>query len=151
MKIYTVNNKNDEKFLRRPPSLFDFKKYTKSEVNEIVKAMKAEMENADGIGLSANQIGLDIRVFVAKVDNKFYAIFNPKLTRKSVDMADGEEGCLSIPGKYDEFPRPEKVTLDAHDKNGKKIKIKAWGLLARIFQHEVDHLDGKLFIDHIKK
>lgn len=151
MKIYTVNNKKEEKFLRRPPSLFDFKKYTKSEVREIVKAMKTEMENADGIGLSANQIGLDIRVFVAKVDNKFYAVFNPKITKKSEEVAEGEEGCLSIPGKYDEFPRPEKITLDGHDKNGKKIKIKAWGLLARVFQHEVDHLEGKLFVDHLKK
>ena len=151
MKIYKVNNKNEEKFLRRPPSLFDFKKYTKSEVKEIVKAMKAEMENADGIGLSANQVGLDMRVFVAKADNKFYAIFNPKLTKISSDLWDGEEGCLSITGKYAEFSRPGKVTLEGYDKNGKKIKIKAWGLLARIFQHEVDHLDGKLFIDHIKK
>ncbi len=151
MKIYTVNNKNEEKFLRRPPSLFDFNKYTKKEVNEIVKAMKIEMENADGIGLSANQIGLDIRVFVAKVDNKFYSIFNPKIIKKSAEMTDGEEGCLSIPGKYNEFPRPEKVTLDAYDKNNKKIKIKAWGLLARVFQHETDHLDGKLFVDYLKK
>lgn len=151
MKIYTVSNKSEEKFLRRQPSLFDFKKYTKSEIREIVKAMKIKMENADGIGLSANQIGLDIRVFVAKVDNKFYAVFNPKITKKSEEVAEGEEGCLSIPGKYDEFLRPEKITLDGHDKNGKKIKIKAWGLLARVFQHEVDHLEGKLFVDHLKK
>lgn len=151
MKIYTVSNKNEEKFLRRSPSLFDFSKYTRGEVNEIVKGMKAGMENADGIGLSANQIGLDIRVFVAKVDNKFYAVFNPRLIKLSTKMADGEEGCLSIPGKYAEFARPDKVTLEAYDKNGKKFKIKAWGLLARVFQHEVDHLDGKLFVDHLKK
>jgi peptide deformylase len=151
VKIYTVNNKKEEKFLRRPPSLFDFNKYTKKDISEIVKAMKIEMENADGIGLSANQIGLDIRVFVTKVDNKFYSIFNPKIIKKSSEMIDGEEGCLSIPGKYDEFPRPEKVTLDAYDKNGKKVKIKAWGLLARVFQHETDHLDGKLFVDYLKK
>ncbi len=148
-KVLIVDNKKDEKFLRRPAADFDFGKYTKKEINELIKTMKITMEKADGIGLSANQVGLNLRFFVAKVENKFYAVFNPQILKKSSSTIYAEEGCLSIPDNYGEVLRPEKVTLTGYDKNGKKIKIKAWGMLARVFQHEVDHLDGKLFTDHI--
>jgi len=109
------------------------------------------MEKAEGIGLSANQINLDMRVFVAKVENKFYAIFNPQIVKKSVSEIVAEEGCLSVPQLYGEVFRPERITISGYDKNAKKLKIKAWGLLARVFQHEIDHLDGKLFIDRVEK
>lgn len=151
MKVWTVNNKKEEKVLRHKTAAFDFKKFKKNEINELIKTMKIVMEKADGIGLSANQIGLDLRFFVAKVGNKFYAVFNPQILKKSSSTIVAEEGCLSVPDNYGEVLRPERITLTGYDKNGKKIKIKAWGTLARVFQHEVDHLDGKLFIDHIKK
>ena len=66
------------------------------------------------------------------------------------EAANMEEGCLSVPEIFGKVVRPAKVVLEGWDKNGKKLKIKAWGLLARIFQHEMDHLDGKLFIDKAK-
>ena len=150
-KILTVQNRKEEKFLRRPAALFDFKKHRKKEINELIKGMRKIMEEADGIGLSANQIGIDTEVFVAKVEDKFYAIFNPEIIKKSEIIIGAEEGCLSIPKYYGEVQRSDKVVLIGYDKNGKKLKIKAWGLLARVFQHEVDHLNGKLFVDHVKR
>jgi peptide deformylase len=95
-------------------------------------------------------------VFVAAVPDpdggtKFYAVFNPKLEKISDEQVTFEEGCLSVPETWGEVERPERVTLAGFNKFGKPVKIKAWGLLARVFQHEVDHLNGKLFIDRTKK
>ncbi|NCN53256.1 peptide deformylase [Candidatus Wolfebacteria bacterium] len=145
--IWTIEDKKEEKFLRRKTSDFDFSKKTKKEINEFLKLMREKMMVADGIGLSANQIGIDTNVFVACVDNKFYAVFNPKFSSISEEKVLMEEGCLSVPNIFGNVWRPEKVVLEGFDKNGKKIKIKAWGILARVFQHEVDHLNGILFID----
>ncbi len=82
---------------------------------------------------------------------KFFAIFNPQIVKFSEEKILMEEGCLSVPGIWGGVERPEKITLVGFDKNGKKLKIKAWGLLARIFQHEIDHLNGILFIDKAKQ
>lgn len=150
MKILTIQNKKDEKFLRRAALPFDFQKFKKSEIRELVKTMRSAMQQAEGIGLSANQIGLDLKVFVAKVENKFYAVFNPEILHFSKEMAPAEEGCLSVPGVFGTVERPGKITLKGFDGNGRAIKIKAWGLLARVFQHEIDHLNGKLFTDKAK-
>jgi len=148
--IYTINNKEQEKFLRRKASDFDFSKYNKKEIREIIKNMRAEMTTAIGLGLSANQIGLDMRLFVAKAGGKQYAVFNPVITKFSKETILMEEGCLSVPEIFGTVERPEKITLEGYDTSGKKIKIKAWGLLARVFQHETDHLNGILFIDKAK-
>lgn len=153
--ILKINNKKDEKFLRRKTADFNFGKFTKKEISELVARMKKEMRIAKGVGLSANQIGLDLKLFVAEVPNqnggnKFYAVFNPKIEKTSAGEIAVEEGCLSVPLTYGEVERPERITLAGYDKNGKRLKIKAWGLLARVFQHEVDHLNGMLFIDKAK-
>lgn len=151
MKILTIKNKTEERLLRKKTKPFDFSAYSKKEIADLVRGMRRLMKEADGIGLAANQVGFDFSMFVAEVDGKFYAIFNPEIikTSKSSDVL--EEGCLSVPGDFDEVVRAEKVTLAGQDRNGKKIKIKAWGLLARVFQHEADHLNGGLFLDKIKK
>lgn len=151
MMLITVENKKNEKFLRTPTAVFDFSKYGKKEIRELVKTMRKIMKANDGIGLSANQIGLNTKVFVAQVGNKFYAAFNPEIVQASKEKVSLDEGCLSIPAKFGAVERPEKVILIGYDPGGKKIRIKAWGLLARVFQHEVDHLNGKLFVDRIKK
>src|SRR3989344_762424 len=111
MTIVTIQNKKDEKFLRHPVSLFDFKKYTKKEIRELVKTMRQSMQEAEGIGLSANQIGMDIKVFVAKVENKFYAVFNPEIQQASKETVGLDEGCLSVPGVYGLVERPARITL----------------------------------------
>lgn len=155
-EIVTVTLKKDEKFLRKKTVPFVFKNFTKKEINELVMRMRRIMHAANGIGLSANQIGLDFAVFVAEVPGadgtpKFYAVFNPKIERMERAIVSFEEGCLSIPGKWGEVERAEQIVLSGYNKMGKPVKVKAWGLLARVFQHEYDHLNGKLFIDRAKK
>lgn len=154
-KIVTIENKKGEKFLRHKTEDFDFKKFSKKEVNNLLSEMKREMRKANGVGLSANQIGLNFKVLVAEVPAaqnklKFYAVFNPKIEKFGTEKISLEEGCLSVPLTYGDVERPEKIMLTGQDKNGKPIKIKAWGLLARVFQHEVDHLNGMLFVDKAK-
>jgi peptide deformylase len=151
MHIWTIDKKEELKLLRKTCAPFDFSKYGKEEIRTLLRAMKEMMRAADGLGLSANQIGLDISVFVARVDGKFYEIFNPRITKISPEQIEFEEGCLSIPSSFGVVDRPEKIVLNGQDKNGKPVKIKAWGLLSRVFQHEVDHLNGKLFIDKARK
>lgn len=169
MKIFTIADKTEKKFLRTKTADFDFSKHSKKEIDELIKKMREAMNKAVGIGLSANQVGLNLRLFVAQISDKplkrdennkiilpldeemkFYAIFNPKIIKSSKETSLIEEGCLSVPGIYGEVERPEKITLIGFDKNNRKIKIKAKGLTARVFQHETDHLNGILFIDKAK-
>ncbi len=172
-KILTIENKKEEKFLRKKTADFDLailkNKEEARKINDLIKEMRKIMTESAGVGLSANQIGLNLRFFVAQISGeplkrdennkiilpspesmKFYAIFNPEIVKFSKRKVAMEEGCLSVPGIYGVVERPEKITLTGFDKNGKKIKIKAFGLLAIIFQHEVDHLNGSLFIDKAK-
>ena len=154
-EIVTIAAKKDEKFLRKKTAPFDFKKFTRKEVNDLISRMRRVMHAANGIGLSANQIGLDVSVFVAETPDpqggtKFYAVFNPKIEKIEKSTISFEEGCLSIPGKWGEVTRSEQIVVSGYNKMGKPVKVKAWGLLARIFQHEFDHLNGKLFIDRAK-
>ena len=155
-EIVTVAEKKHEKFLRQKTVDFDFSNYSAKEIRELVRRMRDVMHKAQGIGLSANQIGLTCRVFVAHVPDgegklKFYAVFNPQLSRPSKETEELEEGCLSVPEKWGLVERHYRVMLTGKDYRNKPLKIKAWGLLARVFQHEVDHLDGKLFIDRAKE
>ncbi len=159
-KIVTIENKKDEKFLReqtKPFPLEDLKDKKKAkEMQTLVKRMRETMKKANGVGLSANQVGIPYRFFVAQVPDsqgkqKFYAIFNPELSKTSDEKITIEEGCLSVPETYGPVERYYRVQITGYDQKGKKIRIKAWGLLARVFQHEVDHLEGKLFIDRTKR
>ncbi len=160
MKIFTINDKIEEKFLRTKTADFDFLKFTKKEIGELVKKMKETMLKANGIGLSANQVGLNLKIFIAQIPQiegdkiigqKFYSIFNPKIIKFSKEKLEIEEGCLSVPKIYGEVKRFKKITLAGFDKNGRKIKIKAEELTAKVFQHEIDHLNGILFIDRCNK
>lgn len=110
----------------------------------------AETEN--GIGLAAPQVGENIRLFVISPDfteeTKGHLVFiNPEITQVSRKVTEEEEGCLSLPETWGIVARPSKVTIKAQDENGEKFKVTGKGLLARLFQHEVDHLQGTLFID----
>jgi peptide deformylase len=154
-EILTNDIKKEDKFLRRKTVGFDFEKFTRKDITELIARMRRIMHRANGIGLSANQIGLDFKMFIAEIPDpsggtKFYAVFNPKIEKLSEETIVFEEGCLSIPGQWGDVLRAQAVTVTGQDKNGKPAKIKAWGLLARIFQHEIDHLNGKLFIDRAK-
>ncbi len=154
--IWQLINKTEEKVLRKKAVPFKFDSMSHAELKELIDFMRKKMRQANGVGLAANQIGLPFSMFVAEVPDernggrKFYSIFNPKLKKEGTETITIEEGCLSVPGIYGEVTRPKRVILIGQDKNGKPVKIKAWGLLARVFQHETDHLNGGLFIDKAK-
>ena len=147
MKLYTINDKTEEKLLRTKLAEFPFKEYTKKELETLVRDMRKAMHHYNGVGLAGNQVGLNAQVFVAATEGKFYALFNPKIEKKIGKPILVDEGCLSVPGKSGTIKRYEKIVIAGQDKTGKAVKIKAWGLLAQIFQHETDHLSGKLYID----
>lgn len=154
--IWQLAKKLEEKVLRKKAVPFDFDSMSKKELSELIQTMRKKMREANGIGLAANQIGLPFSAFVAEVPDeknggkKFYAIFNSSLEKNGNETLEVEEGCLSVPGKYGAVDRPKRVTLTGQDKNGRPLKIKAWGLLARVFQHETDHLNGIVFVDKAK-
>ena len=152
LKHYTTGNKTEEKFLRTKTKDFDPTSISVAELRDLLKKMRSLMIKAKGIGLSANQVGLPHRFFIAQLEGhdgkpKFYAVFNPKIKKISKETSKMEEGCLSIPETLGLVERPIEVEIEAQDSKGKKVKMRAWGLLARVFQHEMDHLDGVLFTD----
>ena len=150
MRILTIDNKKDKKFLRNKTKPFDFQAYSKDDLRDLLNEMRKTMEEANGVGLSANQVGIDASFFVAEFAGKFYTIFNPEIVKISKETNMFEEGCLSIPENYADVPRASEITIKGLDKNEKRVKMRVWGHLARIFQHETDHLNGKLFTDYIK-
>jgi peptide deformylase len=113
----------------------------------LTEDMLATMRDNEGVGLAANQVGRLKRVLVAEVEDEEYVIVNPVLTEMAETMEKGPEGCLSIPGIQVEVERPTAVTLSGQDVSGKPLRIEASDLLARVLQHEVDHLDGVLILD----
>ncbi len=117
-------------------------------VRRLMDDMVETMLDAPGVGLAANQVDVQLRVIVMKVDNQLYTLANPEVVRSSGEQI-GFEGCLSVPGFIGEVARADKVTIKALNRNGKEIRIKGEGLLARAILHEIDHLDGVLFIDRL--
>ncbi len=122
-------------------------------LKELLSDMRIFMHEYNGIGLSANQIGVSKRIaIVMPEDEKSIMTFiNPKIISTSNQMCDFEEGCLSIPGIYYNVKRPDSIEIEYQDEQGNKKQLKAENLLARILFHEIDHLDGKVFIDHLSR
>ena len=119
------------------------------ELNKILDEMVDTMRDAKGIGLAANQVGIDKRFFVLEIEHNVKKIINPEILEFSEEVVEIEEGCLSLPGIYKKATRSETIKVKYLDENGKeKIEVLE-GLWARAFQHELDHLDGILFIDRI--
>lgn len=123
---------------------------------DMVETMRA----ANGVGLAAPQVGVNQRLIVIEMPTegfeddpqagKLFVVVNPEIVRLRGEKAPGDEGCLSIPGYIGEVERYPQATIKGFDVRGKPIRIKTYDFLARVFQHEIDHLDGVLFIDHIK-
>jgi peptide deformylase len=124
----------------------------KKELPKLLKDMWETMEAARGVGLAAPQVGLSLRLAVIDVkpegESQRLVLINPEILSREGAQND-EEGCLSIPGLYVKTKRHAKVRVRALDENGEPWEKTGTGLLARAFEHEVDHLDGKLFIDHL--
>jgi len=106
------------------------------------------MRDAPGVGLAAPQIGEALNVCVIEVEDRLHELVNPRIVKSEGDNRD-LEGCLSIPGYAAYVTRREKVWVVAQDRRGRRIKVAGSGLLGRAFQHELDHLDGKLYIDYL--
>lgn len=128
---------------------------------KLVDDMIETMLDAPGVGLAAPQVAISQRLIVVRLPDdseedreeygdqagKVYVVANPKIIKSSKEMVTGVEGCLSLPGLLGEVNRHESVVVTGQDRHGKDFRIKARGWLARVFQHEIDHLDGQLFID----
>jgi peptide deformylase len=129
-----------------------------AEIRKLVEDMTDSMYAADGIGLAAVQIGVPKRVIVIDLDQREkdgvknpVAYINPKITWASDEMAVFEEGCLSVPEIWDDVERPARIKAEYLDLDGKRIELEADGMLATCLQHEMDHLNGVLFIDHLSR
>ena len=121
-------------------------------IREILDNMIETMYDAEGIGLAATQVNVHKRMLVMDIseDHAEPMIFiNPEITVLDPEPIGYEEGCLSVPGYYEMVTRPRKVLIKALDRNGNPFEIEAEGILAVCIQHEIDHLDGKLFVDYL--
>ena len=126
-------------------------------IEKLIDDMVDTLHAANGLGLAAPQVGVLQRVIVVEVPHdeedpqsgKLYALINPEILSPGSELYSSEEGCLSIPYYYGEVVRPDTVVVRARDRKWREVKIKASGLLARAFQHEVDHLNGVLYIDRM--
>ena len=153
LEIYLVGNPEQEKLLRTKSR--KVQKVTPQLVALAYDMLEA-MHIANGVGLAAPQIGVLKRFFVAKLppddedgtDGETYILFNPEIIKRRGEQV-GLEGCLSIPGWVGEVARAEQVTVQGLDERGKPVRYKVDGYLARVFQHEIDHLDGVLFTDNL--
>ncbi len=128
-------------------------------MQRLLDDMAETMRDARGVGLAGPQVGVLQRIIVVEVpkdeeDPKmqygFYQLVNPEIVKVSRELEEGVEGCLSIPGYTGDVERHASIELKGFDRNGKPIKVKARGYLARVFQHEIDHLDGVLYLDRLK-
>ena len=116
---------------------------------QLVRDMLDTMREAPGVGLAGPQIGVLERVFVYEVEDDVGALFNPRIVERSSETLTEEEGCLSLPGLAYDVERSRSVRLEGIDEKGRSVTIEASELLARVFQHEIDHLDGVLFVDRL--
>lgn len=120
------------------------------EVRELVGMMTELMRSARGLGLAANQVGMARRVAVVEIADELTALINPEIvSARGAEATD--EGCLSLPRLYGSVERPAEVVVRARDLTGRQVEIEAEGMLARALCHEIDHLDGKLFVDSAER
>jgi peptide deformylase len=119
------------------------------QLHELLDDMTETMRKAPGVGLAAPQVGEALQACVVEVGGNLYELMNPRIVRAAGDERD-LEGCLSLPGYYAYVTRREKVWVVAQNRLGRKVKVSGSGFLARALQHELDHLEGKLFIDYLE-
>ncbi len=147
------------KILKHPNSVLrkkgqDLKFPLNEPTRKLIKDMHQTLVKAQGIGLAAPQVGYSLNLVVINLEHlgvPAFTLINPVITKFSKNQTDLEEGCLSIPGIYGIVERPEKIEFCAYTEAGQKISAKADAMLAKVIQHEVDHINGVLIIDKIKK
>lgn len=157
--VYLTDPQKSAVLRKRAKKVTDFG----TKFQQLVDDMIETLLDAPGVGLAAPQVGVSQRLIVVRLSDDedsvkeygeqagvLYVVANPEIIKPSRDMVDGVEGCLSIPGYYGEVERHTELIVKGQDRNGKDIRIKAKGWLARVFQHEIDHLNGQLYIDIAK-
>lgn len=147
MAIRNIVTEGDEILTKvcRPVEKFDGK------LGQLLDDMYETMQEANGVGLAAPQVGIRRRIVVIDVGDGPIELMNPEILRESEEMDEDTEGCLSFPGKYGLVKRPRSVTVRAQDRDGNLFEMEGEGLLARAFCHEIDHLDGVLFITRVSR
>jgi peptide deformylase len=144
MSVRPIVLLGDPRLRLRGEPVSTFGKYLHELLDDLAETMRA----APGVGLAAPQLGEAVQACVIEVEGRLHELVNPAIVRATGDDRD-LEGCLSLPGYYAYVSRRERVWVVAQNRVGKKIKLAGSGLLARALQHELDHLDGKLFIDYL--
>ncbi|MDY3929486.1 MAG: peptide deformylase [Clostridia bacterium] len=144
MAIREIREKGDEILYKvcKPVKFFDKK------LGILLDDMYETMKSKDGVGLAAPQVGILKRAVVVDVGEKKIELINPEIIASSGTQT-GSEGCLSVPGVYGEVERPKEVTVRAQDREGNFFEVSGSDLLARAFCHEIEHLEGKLFLDRV--
>ncbi len=149
MEIYTIGFEEQLRVLRQvaqPVENID------GRMAQLADDMIQTMIAGNGIGLAGPQVGVKERIFTVKVGDEEPMVFiNPEIISTSVEISTYEEGCLSIPGQYADVKRPQAVQVQAWNRRGRPFTIEASGILATVIQHELDHLNGILFIDYISE
>ena len=133
--------------LRKKSTEIEIKDLSNKNLQELMQDMIPTMLEKDGVGLAAPQVGKNIRLIVINTKDGPQHFINPKIIKKSILKEWGEEGCLSVPNVFGMVKRNKKIYCEYYNIKGEKKAIEASGLMARILQHETDHLDGILFID----
>lgn len=118
-------------------------------LHRLLADMLETMRDAPGVGLAANQVGVPLQVAIIEIENEITELVNPEIVKSSGEQLDWE-GCLSIPGYVAETGRAAKVTVKARDRHGREFRVKGEELFARALQHEIDHLNGVLYVDHLE-
>ena len=147
MDILEIRKFNDPVLWKKTKEIEHFDE----ELEKLVLSMKKTMIKNEGVGLAAPQIGIlkQILVYVNVERGEIEELINPKILKYGRDTETGEEGCLSFPGIFLMIKRKKDISVNGFNLKGEKIEIKASGMLARIFQHEIDHLNGILFFDRL--
>lgn len=144
MAIREIREKGDEILYKKCKAVVKFDE----KLHILLDDMYETMQSRDGVGLAAPQVGILKRAVVMDVGDGKIELINPEIVEESGEQT-GSEGCLSVPGVFGEVTRPNVVTVKAQDRDGKWFKITGKELLARAFCHEIEHLDGKLFLDRV--
>ena len=137
--------------LRQVSKPLELEEIQSDEFTQLILDMEKTMEENKGVGLAAVQIGKLLRLTVIQTDEGLLPLINPEIIKKSWRKELGEEGCLSIPKVYGMIKRSKDIEVKSVGLDGKPIQFKAHGFFARVIQHEIDHMNGILFIDHAKK
>lgn len=116
---------------------------------DLIAEMKEILKEEDGAGLAAPQIGVSKKIFIVRDHDNYYAFMNPKITERSEEKITTNEGCLSFPGLWIDVERAKKIKVEALNENDERIVLEAEGMGAIVFQHEIDHLFGTVFIDRL--